>query len=122
MRKRTIKNVADTIFWYVLYFLPVICFVLITYAQQGRADIQSFMGFDQYMELWGVTSGPIVETLGAIFGDGGEVIQLFSEWGIFSFLQWYVGVYLLHLCVDFLLFIPRLAHKWMNGFTGGGAE
>lgn len=58
----------------------------------------------------------IVNTLGALFGNTG-VFPLFNTRVPFIIFGWFIGVYLLHLAVDFLLFIPRWTHKFIKDFT-----
>lgn len=75
-------------------------------------DFVNEMGFEF------ATDNIIVNTLGDIFGTGG-VMPLFDNDTPFIIFAWFIGVYLLHLLVDFILFIPRIAHKWMKDCTGG---
>lgn len=58
---------------------------------------------------------PVYTALVAIFGQDG-VLPVFSEGSlsILAFFTWFVNVYIAHLLVDFILFIPRLAHKWLK--------
>ena len=60
----------------------------------------------------------IFTTLSDIFGTGG-VLPFFQSTDLIIFFTYYICVYLLHLLVDFVIFIPRLAHKWLNHFTQG---
>lgn len=75
-------------------------------------DFVNKMGFEF------ATDNIIVNTLGDIFGKGG-VMPMFDNDTPFIIFAWFIGVYLLHLLVDFILFIPRIAHKWMKDCTGG---
>lgn len=65
-----------------------------------------------------VSDNVVVDGLMDIFGENG-VMPFFTTKTPFIILVWFVGVYLLHLLVDFLLFIPRLAHKWLKKCTEG---
>lgn len=119
MRKRTINHLADTIFWYILYFLPVIAYLLFLFIEPGSSptivNIESFFGS---MGLSFVTDNIIVNTLTGIFGPNG-VLPLFQDGSVILILAYYVSVFIMHLAVDFLLFIPRLCHKWLKAFTQG---
>lgn len=75
-------------------------------------DFVNTMGFEF------ATDNLIVNTLGDIFGTGG-IMPLFDNDTPFIIFAWFIGVYLLHLLVDFILFIPRIAHKWLKDCTGG---
>lgn len=75
-------------------------------------DFVNSMGFEF------ATDNIIVNSLADIFGTGG-IMPMFDNDTPFIIFAWFIGVYLLHLLVDFLLFIPRIAHKWMKDCTGG---
>lgn len=67
------------------------------------------------------TDNPIYSAFYAIISEDG-IIPIFKQGNsglvpIIAFMAWFVGTYLMHLLVDFILFIPRLCHKFMNKFT-----
>lgn len=116
MRKKTVKCVADTIFWYGLYFLPVLGYLLFLLAEPSTGT--SVMSFSAWIDSADFFSGGVVyDVLDSIFATGDYGFQLPD--GIIVFFSWFVSVYLMHLAIDFLLFIPRIAHKWLNCFTRG---
>lgn len=77
-------------------------------------------GFSQFIQGLGfgfATDNIVVNSLAEIFGANG-VMPIFSTDTPFIIFAWFICVFLIHLVVDFLLFLPRLAHKWMNEFGG----
>lgn len=128
MRKRTIRIACDTIFWYLLYFLPIIitlCLCLGAFQGEWTSSWDGDPTTAPFAFLFGNVlydfeifyQNPVYTTLVSIFGENG-VLPFFSEYSvIFTYFTYFVSVYLLHLVVDFILFIPRLCHKWMNKFT-----
>ena len=114
MRKKTIKFVADTLFWYLLYFLPVLAFLL--YIWNGTGVDLSFSTFLTTIGLDVFVDNVIIDTMVSLFGPQG-VLPLFNGNTVFIIFGWYISVYLVHLTVDFLLFIPRYAHKLMNDYN-----
>lgn len=114
MRKRTIKCLADTIFWYALYFLPILILILMSIHNPitSISSVISTLGFNVLQD------NIIFTTLSDIFGSGG-VLPFFQSTDLIIFFTYYICVYLLHLLVDFVIFIPRIAHKWLNHFTQG---
>ena len=114
MRKRTIKCLADTIFWYALYFLPILILILMSI----HNPITSISSVISTLGLNVLQDNIIFTTLSDIFGSGG-VLPFFQSTDLILFFTYYICVYLLHLLVDFVIFIPRLAHKWLNHFTQG---
>lgn len=114
MRKRTIKTLADTIFWYALYFLPIIV-LLITCIHNPITSVSNVINT---LGLNVLQDSIVFTSLSSIFGTGG-VLPFFQSPDILIFFTYYICVYILHLLVDFVIFIPRIAHKWLNHFTQG---
>lgn len=119
MRQRTVNHVADTIFWYLIYFLPVIAYLLFILAEPstGTTAVDMISFFNNVGFTFNDTN-IIFSTLTSIFGSGG-VLPLFTTNTVIYILTWFVSVFLCHLLVDFVLFIPRLCHKFMKKFTQG---
>ena len=123
MRKKTVSHIADTIFWYVLYFLPIVSYLICILSHK---QIDGFyLNFEQYLfssnPLFSSTmSSPIFVALDSVFGDSG-VLPLFNGMSnsILLVLTWFCNVYIVHLCIDFVLFIPRYCHKLMRDYTEG---
>ena len=135
MRKRTVTCIAKNIFWYLLYLLPWIC-VFVSFIFTLKVDnagvllgdsgyqLEEFFLSNAYMvmENFSGSDSLVTGVLFDIFGLDGIIPIFGSSYGalgdcIFMYFGYFVGIYLIHLCVDFLLFIPRLAHKWMNSLT-----
>lgn len=115
MRKKTVTHSVKTIFWWIIYCLPLICYVVVVwgFARNGHM----YDTFGTFIAEAGFASDSLISnSLYEIFGTNG-VLPLFTDYGIFYFMEWFIGAYLLHLAVDFILFIPRLCHKFMNKFT-----
>ena len=117
MRKKTFSYVADTIFWYVLYFLPIIAYLLYLFAEPASGA--TVLNLGAFMESSGfilAENNVIYTALQGVLGANG-VLPLFASGGALMFLSYFCAVYLAHLVVDVLVFIPRLCHKWLNSFT-----
>ena len=114
MRKRTIKKLADTIFWYGLYFLPIIILILMSI----HNPITSILSVIDTLGLNILSDSIIYTTLADIVGIGG-ILPLFASTDLLVFFTYYISVFILHLLVDIVIFIPKIAHKWLNTFTQG---
>lgn len=81
-------------------------------------DLTAFMTGNGFNIL---SSGLIYSCLDELFGSAG-ILPLFSvgDNGVMLYMTYFVSCMLLHLAVDFLLFIPRIAHKFMDKFTLNG--
>lgn len=112
MRKKTFNHSVDTIFWYLLYLMPLI-FMAINFIHN------QVVSFDTFFNVLGITidtNNIVYTSLINLFGIGG-ILPLFTDNGIFIYLTYFIFVFIMHLAVDFILFVPRLAHKFLNIFT-----
>ena len=115
MRKRTITFVADTVFWYLIYFLPIIAYLFMFLS----GAMQQVLPFDTFFNSLGFnffTDNVIFTSLSSLFGQNGALPIFATDTPILIF-TWFISTFLIHLAVDTLLFIPRLAHKWLDSFT-----
>lgn len=115
MRKRSISHIADTVFWYILYLLPVFMY-LINALRHDTIDFKSFI--TSTLGFAFEASNPIFMALYDLFSSSG-VLPLFSSDGAIYLATWFCSMLLVHLLVDFVLFIPRLCHKWLSKATQG---
>ena len=117
MRKRTIKRLADTIFWYALYFLPILILILMSI----HNPISSVSSVIDTLGLNILTDNIIFTTLSDIFGVNG-ILPFFQNNDLLIFFTYYISVFTIHLLVDIILFIPKVAHKWLNSCTNGEGD
>lgn len=117
MRKRNVNFLADTIFWYLIYFLPVVAWLIYLFAEPSSST--TLVDFGTFMSNIGfgfVNDNIIISSLSGLFGANG-VLPIFSSSTPLLIFTWFICAIICHLAVDFLVFIPRLAHKWLNAFT-----
>lgn len=115
MRERTQKNLFDNIFWYLIYLLPLIIWVVVSFR---TGNIVSLSNALETMGLKILDNNQIIANLTEIFGSSG-IFPMFATADVLLYMTYFISVYLIHLFVDFLLFIPRIAHKWLNKLYGG---
>lgn len=108
--KKNPTNILDGIFWYLIYAMPFILYGLSflsrTYTPVSLTAFFDFCGID-------VSSSLVCSTLADIFGTSG-IFPLFDDPVVFQIFAWFVNCMIIHLAVDFLLFIPRLCHKFID--------
>lgn len=126
MRKRTVKNIASTIFWYVLYFLPVLVSI-IYFIKASGIDPNGYPIYPQVYDVLldnglFIEDGIIFTSLIELFHIDNGILPLLPADYWASYLSWFVSIYLCHIAVDIILFVPKLAHKWMNGLTQQGGD
>lgn len=121
MRKKTVNHIAMSIVWYVIYFLPLVCYLAFIFIQPGSlSNISpvSFVNFCNDIGFSVITDNIIYNTLYAIFGVNG-IIPFIEYSGIYIILSWFVATFLMHILIDLLLFIPRWAHDFMSKKDNG---
>ena len=119
MRKRTIANLVDSAFWFLVAILPLALYLITCLSYKLQSSTDTLTAFLPFMKNLGLMdSGLIYKSLSDLFGTAG-ILPLFSAENnaILVFLSYFVSVEIVHLAVDFLLFIPRIGHKYMNTFT-----
>ena len=84
-------------------------------AQTGQ--FVSFSSAFSSLGLTGLDTSLVYTSLANIFGSSG-VMPIFTNPDILLFFSYFIYVNIIHLFVDFLLFIPRLASKWLDSFGG----
>ena len=118
MRKKTLNRFFDYFFWFLLGVVPLILYVVYV-AKNGNFDFTIIDMFESIGFGLVVDSSNVVYTaLSSIFGVGG-ILPFISSNGLLYFLSYFIIVFILHLFIDFVLFIPRLAMKWLDSFYGG---
>lgn len=119
MRKRTIKNIADQLFWLIVALMPLVVFLVQHLAYELTSAADSLPTFLEFMQGFGISTDSIVySVLADLFGFDG-IMPFFTQDNntVLLFMSYFVTVQIVHLAVDFILFIPRLCHKWMETFT-----
>ena len=114
MRKRTVNHLAETVFWNIIYFVPVIAYFILLWT----TGASSFGAIFETIGLNIAENSIAYTSLSQIFGVDG-ILPLFTNGDLLIFFSYYINVFIAHIFVDFILFIPRLAKKWMNKFTQG---
>ena len=112
MRKRNITCLFDNIFWYLIYSLPVWVY-LISFAVPSVSRV-----LYELLNTFGLGSSVSITytTLSDLFGSTG-LLPLFDNSLTIQLFSWFINCMIIHLAVDFLLFIPRLCHKFMSVLT-----
>lgn len=119
MRKRTLSNISDYLFWFIVAILPLCVYLVQCISYDLTSASEVLPTFLQFMQNFGISTDSVIYTaLTQIFGSEG-ILPFFTSDNntVLLFLSYFVTVEIVHLAVDFLLFIPRLSHKWMESLT-----
>lgn len=114
MSKRTLCKVLDKLFWALIMLLPLVVYVVYVLktgsvytlsdalANFGFAIDESSVIYQTYTSIFGVVAG------------GTANIPAFLSNGVISYITYITLVELIHLIVDILLYIPRIAQKYLE--------
>lgn len=118
--KKTTSRFAfklDKLFWFLVFILPIISWCLYLFSFNGYGESQaSLYSFWLWMSNQFVgsngNSNVVYVTLDSIFGQSG-VLPFFGQ-SVLLFVTYLVNVEIIHVFFDVIVFIPRLAHKWIS--------
>ncbi len=100
---RRLADKLDRLFWFMMWLLPLAVFAF-CYAMEG-SDLATFLAF--LSENFSFTF--IEEIL-----DNLIQTTFNSSFAFTPYLSYVVGVEIVHVFFDVIVFIPRLAHKWVS--------
>lgn len=123
MRTRQINNTRfahklDKIFWFIISFLPVFSwlFYLCGFVHLNTDPSTSIIRFSNWLQsnflIVNLDSNPFFSVLSRVFGSGGAFPLL--DPNALSLFVWFLTIEVVHVCFDVIVFIPRLAHKWIS--------
>ena len=118
MRKKTLSNIADELFWFIVAILPILFYTgqFLYYKFDDPSVV--IPSFYQFLSQFGVLTDSVIYTvMSDIFGNGGAFPLFDADSSILLYLSYFIIVMIVHVAVDVLLFIPRLSHKWLADFT-----
>lgn len=122
MLSKTTKNrfayKLDKVFWFLIAIAPFLGYFLcvafngLTVSSGSEITLSNF--FVTYVLGGSSFSSNIVWTsLYNMFGPTG-VFPVVSNEGALYIFNWFIWVEIFHLFFDIIVFIPRLAHKWIS--------
>lgn len=123
MLSKTTKNRLayrlDKIFWFVIQTLPLLSWFIYCFSVT-RSSENSFWAFDTFLiEVFGIGNfdGNVVyQALSKIFQYSVSIVPSvsFLSKSLTALFSWFIMIEVLHVCFDIIVFIPRLAHKWIS--------
>lgn len=118
MRKRNVSYLIDKLFWTFICVLPFLIW-LIVIARTGQ--LSSLIDVMTDSHLIPLMNNSIYTTLSDVFGASG-VVPLVQNADILLYFSYFICITLIHLLVDFLLFIPRIAMNWLDNLYKIGGQ
>lgn len=105
----------DKIFWYFISFAPLIFYALYLVAHFKQSEYFSFNVFlSNYLGLSFSFDNIFSFVFSSILGPSG-IFPVFSDQsGWLVLFSYFATVEIAHALFDVVVFIPRLAHKWIS--------
>jgi hypothetical protein len=108
----------DKIFWFVISFFPLFSWLiyLFSFTSYTASPLTFFAWLEQNFGFLGNVSGSVIySTIYRIFSIT-SVESLFPalSTSLMAFFTYLVTVEIVHVLYDVIVFIPRLAHKWIS--------
>ena len=123
MLSKTTKNrfgyKLDKIFWFILLLMPILGYFLylFTFSPVSGSPVHfgSYMT-EIFLDGYYGSNNPVYNVLYNIFGISPSISSVFPvlSVGMCNFFTWAISIEVVHVCFDVLVFIPRLAHKWIS--------
>lgn len=115
MTKKKFSHIFDKVFWGIIALLPIIVYIIYV-VKNGTIYL-----FDSVFADFGfgidISNSIVYTTLTDIFGvvaDSTANISAFTSNGLILYVSYMVYVELVHLLIDCLLYIPRIAQKFID--------
>lgn len=108
----------DKIFWFVISFFPLFSWLLylFSFSSYTQSPITFYAWLEQNFAFLGqVSQSAIYSTFYQIFSIT-SVTSLFPalSTSLMAFFTYLVTIEIVHVLFDIVVFIPRLAHKWIS--------
>lgn len=110
----------DKIFWFLISMAPLICYFCFLVNSFGSIQTgDSYWTFGSFMKnIFGIyadDSNPFFSVFYRLFGASSTIFPMLTEnGGLVHFFSYLCVVEVVHVCFDVIVFIPRLAHKWIS--------
>ena len=115
MTKKTNKYICEFA-WLIVQILPLIGYLIAI--RSNVLENGTLLTFESFMNKFlgfFAPHGSIINiTLEQVFGKNG-LLPIMSQ-NVINYVTYFIAVEIIHLIADVLLFIVRLAHKWLDGF------
>lgn len=119
--KKTTSRFAfklDKFFWFVISFFPLFSWLIYLFSASSytTSPLTFYAWLDQYFGFMGqIQKSAIYSTLYQIFSIT-SVNSLFPalSTALMAFFTYLVTIEIVHVVYDVIIFIPRLAHKWIS--------
>lgn len=113
MRKKTLNHLYDLLYYAFFMIIPIVAFLI---ANIHHSDVTLLSFFNEF----GINSSNVIFiAFQDFFGSTGFLPLIADNSTLFYMFTYMSVIVLMHLVFDLLVFIPKLAHHYLNIFTRG---
>lgn len=105
MRKETIKYISNSLIWVLLALMPLLL-MLVYNLHNNNLNLSDFIS------IFGDNNNLIYTTLNNVFGSSGS-FPIAND-NLIIYCSYLACITLLQIVVNIMLFIPKIALKWIN--------
>lgn len=105
----------DKIFWFFISFAPLVFYALYLVSHFKQSEYFSFYVFlSNYLGLFFSSNNVFSSIFSSILGPSGIFPVFSAQSGWLVLFSYLATVEVVHTLFDVIVFIPRLAHKWIS--------
>lgn len=121
MLTKTTKNrfayKLDKLFWWIITLFPIFAYLLFLITaslNQVTSEITFAIFLNERLGIFQSMNSTVSIPFYQIFGPNGIIPMFSKNSGLIQLFAYFVSVEIVHVLFDILVFIPRLAHKWIS--------
>lgn len=114
MTKKKFSHIFDKVFWGLIALLPIIVYCIYLIKNGGVyvfADVFDNFGFN--IDKTSIIYTTLTSIFGVVAGGSANIPAFLSD-GVMVYMTYFVIIELIHLILDMLLYIPRIARKFLD--------
>ena len=107
----------DKLFWFLITLLPIILYAIYLFANRNS----TFLDFEKFLRTilnydypTGLSTNPILKVLYSLFSFSDTSVFAVLPHSLLYLFTYMASIEVVHVCFDVIVFIPRLAHKWIS--------
>lgn len=112
MKNSKIGFIFDKIIWTTIILLPIVLYIILLKNNPSGYNFEDIFT-SSILNYFGVRGNSFYSTIESIFSEIG-VCAVTDLYGILYYITYIISVEIMHLMVNVMLYIPRIAMKWLR--------
>ena len=116
--KKMCKTDIRKVLWYFIIAFPLLAFLVSNIVADSQGVIVVNFGVFMLENFDLTTSNVLIDMFNGIFGSSGFLPIFMDNNGLFLYFVYFIGVELIHIILDVLLFLPNILHNIFDKIGG----